>query len=50
MSKLLVEYGANVNFQNNVKDTPLHLAVQSGKFSNQQSFLFRMPYKDFEII
>lgn len=32
MAKLLLEYGADVNFKNNKDEVPLHLAVQSGTF------------------
>lgn len=32
MAKLLLEYGANVNFKNNNKEVPLHLAARNGNF------------------
>lgn len=37
MAKLLLEYGADVNFKNNNEETPLHLAVRSGTFRNNKT-------------
>lgn len=41
MSKLLLEWGANVNFRNNKEEVPLYWAVQSGKFQVNRIIAFK---------